>query len=69
MEKLENMSTIERVIAGLTILMKYDRNIAVEHDVIYAGGDPNEVSSEDAAVLEALKWHIDRSCDSYAKFV
>lgn len=64
------MSRFDQVVAGLLILKKYGEEICAEHDIIYAGGgDVSVVSTEDAATLEALNWHVDSSCDSYAKFV
>ena len=63
------MSRFDKVIAGLLILKKYGEDICAEHDIIYAGGDASAVSEEDVATLEALHWHVDSSCGSYAKFV
>lgn len=50
------LSTLDKVIAGLQILRKYGDNFCAEHDQIWAGGDDNVVTAEDAARLEELGW-------------
>ena len=68
-QPLKDMSRYDKIVAGLLILKHYGEQICAQHDVIYAGGaDLWTVSPEDAASLEALGWHIDKSCNSYARF-
>jgi len=50
----------EKLIEALTIFNKYDhddKSVAAEHDVVYAGPNPVDVSAEDTARLEELRWH------------
>lgn len=63
------MSRFDEVVAGLLILKKYGQEICAAHDIIYAGGSASGVSTEDASALDALGWHIEEDCDSYARFV
>lgn len=57
---------------GLQILAKYfpDGNLAAEHDIIYAGGDPSGVTIEptDLAQLDQLGWFLSEEFESWAKF-
>lgn len=57
------------IVEGLNILAAYDRfEIAVGHDIIYAGPlEASEVTAEDAKRLKALKWFVED--DSFAHFV
>lgn len=64
---LKEISRLDKIIAGLLILKKYGEDFAAEHDIIYAGGDPADVTPEDAAVLDELGWFHDESADSYAR--
>ena len=64
---------MKTVVEGLQILLKYfpDGDIAAEHDVIYAGGDNDDVSisDEDMKRLEELRWHYDESLPSWFHYV
>ena len=67
------MSRMSEVAEGLKILEKYWPNgdIAAEHDVIYAGGDPGTtiMSLEDKARMEILHWFISSEFDCWTVFV
>lgn len=64
---------MKTVAEGLQILLKYfpDGYIAAEHDIIYAGGDNEDVSisDEDMIRLEKLRWHYDKSLPSWYTYV
>ena len=57
---------------AFTIFAKYDDKpygeVAAEHDEIYAGPDPQDVSDEDLARLEVLGWHADEETQSFYHF-
>ena len=66
---MEEMNTLEKLIAGLQILNKYpDKNVAAGHDEISAG-DCEETSPEDKAALEELGWTSEEYDDCWTKFV
>ena len=64
---------MKTVTEGLQILLKYfpDGDIAAEHDIIYAGGDNDDVSisDEDMKRLEEFRWHYDKSLPSWYTYV
>jgi len=57
-------------INALNIFAKYPHreHLSAEHDIIYAGPSPDEVTSEDKATLEELGWH-ESDADCFYKFV
>lgn len=65
------MNVYERMIRALQIFDGYehDRGFTAEHDEVWAGPDPDSVSAEDLAELEALGWSADRNHDCFHKFV
>jgi hypothetical protein len=70
------MATYNSIVAGLTILAKYDpkgmdsHGFAAEHDEIFACSvAPDAISEEDRANLAKLGWRWDEDVDSWAKFV
>lgn len=66
------MSVYSDIIDGLVIFDKYERGyqeFAAEHDVVYAGPSPDDVSKEDLERLEKFGWHPDESFDCFYKFV
>jgi hypothetical protein len=68
------MATLNQVIKGLEILVKYSgdgsHSICAEHDIIYAGPDVKEdLRDEDRKALEELGWHWAEDADSWARFV
>jgi hypothetical protein len=62
---------LDTVLNGLRVFNKYvDKNIAVEHDVIYAGSAPPEaMPSDDLKVLEDNRWYWDKELESWYTFV
>ena len=64
---------MKTVVEGLQILLKYfpDGYVSAEHDIIYAGGDNDEVSisEDDVKRLEELRWHYDKSLPSWYTYV
>lgn len=58
-------------VAAFTIFAKYAPidEFGVEHDVIYAGPDPELVSDEDKATLEILGWSVEEQYDCFYHFV
>lgn len=66
------MTTYEKWARAFTIFAKYDpedeHDVSAEHDVVYAGSDPAQVSDEDKTELETLGW---RACefDCFRKYV
>ena len=61
----------EKLVEALQIMMKYgDVEVAVGHDVIYAGPDISEtISEEDAERLEELGWFESDEDDCWKAFV
>ena len=56
---------------AFSIFAKYgdkDYHTYAEHDIIYAGPDPKEVSGEDQIRLKELGWSIDEGNNSWYKF-
>ena len=53
------MNKYDKITAGFTIFNKYEHGkwFMAEHDAIYAGPDPDDVSDEDKVELEKLGWH------------
>jgi hypothetical protein len=69
------MPSFSTIIAGLTILAKYEPKgldswgVAAEHDTIYAGGTPpRKMSDEDRKELYRLGWHWDDEVESWCRF-
>jgi hypothetical protein len=66
------MSTYDQIIEGLTIFKKYKDNnagsFAAEHDEIFAGPSPEDVSEADKKKLEELGWH-ESDYECFSKFV
>lgn len=58
-------------IEAFQIFEKYDhfKNIHAEHDVIYAGPDPEKISDEDLEKIIALNWLPDNENGCFYKFV
>jgi hypothetical protein len=52
---------------AFTIFEKYagEFNVNAEHDVVYAGPNPDLVSEDDTQRLIALGWHIDSDLNSF----
>ena len=63
-------SPIQKVIDGLTILMRHGATHAEgQHDIIFAGPElSTELTDEEKAKMEELGWHFDEETDSWAKF-
>ena len=65
------MTKVDSVIKGLKLLRNYDADdcgIAVERDLIYAGGDCSQVermAEEDVAKLVTCGWFWDDTVDSW----
>jgi hypothetical protein len=70
------MDQLEKIIRGLQIfdrLMpkganKPYRSVAAEHDVLYSGPNPDDVSEADKAELEELGWHVDEALECFYHF-
>lgn len=67
------MASLGSVMAGLTILTKYDNDceVSAEHDVLYAGSEKTheeKLSGKDRDSLAELGWHWSESYDSWMKF-
>ena len=53
------------------IFSRYDEGkfkTSAEHDVIYAGPNPKDVSTPDVMRLEQLGWHIEEEFDCFGYF-
>jgi len=63
-------SPIQKVIEGLTILMKHGAtHVEGQHDIIFAGPEIDASITEDEKTrLKELGWHFDEETDSWAKF-
>lgn len=68
------MASYSRVVAGLTILARYEPNgmeadLAAEHDEIFASGvEPDKISQEDRDRLRELGWRWDKNVDSWVMY-
>ena len=60
----------ENFTTALGIFSKYEKegSISAEHDIIYAGPSPSQVSFEDKVTLAELGWH-ESEYDCFYKFV
>lgn len=65
------MNEYEKFIAAFKIFAKYPHTggISAEHDIVYAGPSPEDVSQEDIDALDELGWHIDEWASGFSKFV
>ena len=63
------MNAYEKLIAALQIFNKYGHSkfLSAEHDEIFAGPEPSDVSAEDIAELEKLGWRAGES--GFSSFV
>jgi hypothetical protein len=63
--------TWETWIEAFGIFARYTHipHVAVEHDIIYAGSDPDLVSTEDRERLEQLGWFPAGQFGCFQKFV
>jgi len=60
------MSQYSRLSQALDIFMKYpEDDMAADHDIIWAGPDPNSVSEVDIVKLAALGWHPEWDLDCF----
>jgi hypothetical protein len=67
----EPRNKYERWIAAFTIFAKYEPNggeVAAEHDVVYAGPNPETVNEDDIVTLDDLGWHISHDYDCFYAF-
>jgi hypothetical protein len=55
----KQLTYYEELIRALQIFKEYDSDefMSAEHDIVYAGPDPADVSPEHLAELEELGWH------------
>jgi len=75
-ESIKSIMNYKHTYAALaevfTIFNKYEgvtyAQISAEHDVIYAGPDPEDVSEEDRKRLSELGWYVDEHLDSFYRF-
>ena len=59
----------KKMIEAFTIFRRYeDGDIAAEHDIIYAGPAPNDVSEDDKLKLAELGWHVEEEFDCFFYF-
>ena len=65
-----NMSNIcEEYAEAFTIFSKYlNSDVTAEHDKIWAGPRPSEVSEEDKSRLTELRWYADEKFDCFYRF-
>lgn len=61
----------KNLIEALTIFSKYQHRegVSAEHDILYAGPSPADVSEKDLATLEELGWHPSDEYDGFYAFV
>ena len=61
----------KNLITALGVFSKYqpNGNISAEHDTLYAGPSPADVSEADAVVLDGLGWHPSDEYDCFYAFV
>lgn len=64
------MNANQQMIRAFQIFDEYDgyQDISAEHDVIYAGPDPENVSVADKAELASLGWHPEREFGCFRRF-
>lgn len=65
------MSTYEEYSKAFLIFAKYEgiQDVSAEHDVIYAGPNPEEVSLQDKLALEDLHWFADTEYACFMRYV
>ena len=70
---MAKLSTYADYAEAFTIMSKHAKddhaNIAVEHDIIYAGHDTENFTREELERLEALGWTIDDDLECFFHFV
>lgn len=68
---MQNQNTCKAWAEVFEIFSKYevDASVAVGHDIIYAGPEPEDVSDDDMKRLEELGWFIDAEFGCLARFV
>ena len=68
---MNDFDPIKNVIAGLTIIAKYDStDICAEHDAIYAGASAWEAMTDaEYEQMEENGWHWDEDAQSFRIFV
>ena len=66
------MSDFDKIIAGLNIFRRFLKEnelyVAAEHDVIYAGPNPDVVPDDVKAELESLRWHPNEEFECFQLF-
>jgi hypothetical protein len=64
------MSAYDKITRAFAVFAKYDHTpgVAAEHDLIYAGPDPDEMSPDDVATVEALGWHREGEYECWGLF-
>ena len=66
------MTRIQQIIAGLTIIAKYEGSgysVAAEHDIIYAGAEVSDkMTEEDKAAMLAAEWGYSDGLECYYIF-
>ena len=66
-----NYKTYAGLAESFEIFSKYDEGklrTSAEHDIIYAGPDPKDVSTPDAIRLKQLGWHTEEELDCFGYF-
>ena len=61
---------LDKLIEAFLIFKKYmnddmSTRVSAEHDIVYAGPDPIDVSEKDKKRLEELGWYPDKSFDCF----
>ena len=61
----------KEIIKALEIFSKYehDHTFAADHDEIYAGPSPDDVSEEDKIALDKLCWFPDECNSGWKRFI
>ena len=64
------MSKYEEITQAFAIFTRYEHEHGVDaqHDIIYAGPDPDVMSPEDRAAVEALGWHPEEEYECWGMF-
>jgi len=68
------MNQLNRIIEGLTMFLKVipvdelEHSVAAEHDVIYAGPNPDVFSEEQLKHLEDIGWRVEEEFDCFQFF-
>ena len=67
---LKKLSKAERISLGLQIFQKYpgDHEVSAQHDILYAGADPEVMTENDKEVVEKLGWHEEIEYDCWGFF-